>query len=170
MKEHDATEKVFVFRIKDQRVGLRLETVQRIEAAAEITQVPGMPDAVYGVIDYHGTILPVYNLHNRLGLPGRVVQPSDKLLIINTSIRQVMVLAEEVEEIASIRLPDILNLPLADEEKMQPSVVRLGDGIVFIYDMERFLSASEAEVVAHLMQKVKLDETDHSWSGHHEDH
>ena len=70
-----------LFRVENQRCALPLDSVERVVRAVEITPVPGAPKIVLGAICVAGTVLPVLNMRQRLGLPERNVSPDDQFLI-----------------------------------------------------------------------------------------
>jgi len=70
--EHGALvddEQVVVFRLSSEEFGVPIESVQEIVRVPELlTHVPHAPDAVEGVINLRGSVLPVVDLRRRLGM------------------------------------------------------------------------------------------------------
>ncbi|MEO8857232.1 MAG: chemotaxis protein CheW, partial [Burkholderiaceae bacterium] len=54
-----------VFVLAQQRFGVWLRHVECVLAAAETTPVPGAPPLVLGIIDLHGTMVPILDLRPR---------------------------------------------------------------------------------------------------------
>src|SRR4051812_25169417 len=78
---------VVVFRLETQCFALPLGQVERATRAVAITPLPRAPSVVAGVIDLHGSVVPVIDLRRRLQLPERAATLNDQLLITRTSKR-----------------------------------------------------------------------------------
>jgi purine-binding chemotaxis protein CheW len=78
---NDEEEQVVVFRLGKEEFGVPIESVQEIVRLPEaMTKVPKAADAVEGVINLRGAVLPVIDLRRRLGLPP--VERSDRQRIV----------------------------------------------------------------------------------------
>ncbi|MEI8049570.1 MAG: chemotaxis protein CheW [Bacteroidota bacterium] len=135
---------LFVFGLGEQRFGLDLDVVQRIERSVEITKIPEAPPLISGIIDYHGTILPVYDLRKKLGLPVKPVSISMLLIIVSTSERPLALVADTVEGVMNVPKDGVTSSENLEKGLAQDSFVRLGDGFIFIYDVDRFLSSQDS--------------------------
>ncbi|MCX6280804.1 MAG: chemotaxis protein CheW [Bacteroidetes bacterium] len=136
-------ERLFIFTIEGQRFGLDLVAVQRIERAALITKVPEMPEFIYGIIDYHGKILPVFNLRKKLGLPDKPVASSWRFLILNTANRMMIIAADIIEGVMDMPSGNLIQGTEIESNLSQAAFIRLDDGIIFIYDINSFLSSGD---------------------------
>jgi purine-binding chemotaxis protein CheW len=57
------------FKVDEQLYGLPVNNVARIIEMVTITPLPGIPDVIEGVINWHGKVVPVMNLRRRFNLP-----------------------------------------------------------------------------------------------------
>lgn len=135
---------VVPFSLDDLRYALHLSAVERVIHAVEITPLPKAPKIVLGLVNMRGEIIPVLDIRTRFNLPFREIDPKDHFIIATTSRRKVALSADSVEGVLEISggemsaAPDILpSLEYLD------GVVKLGDGMLFIHDLERFLSLEE---------------------------
>ena len=134
-----------VFRMGEQRYAVSLDVVERIIPAVEITALPNAPPIVLGVINVAGRILPVLNLRRRLRMPEREISPVDQFLIAYAT-RQVALVVDEVQGL--IERPDT---GIVKSAEINPALgqiqglIKLPDGLVLIYDLEKFLSADETQ-------------------------
>lgn len=71
IEEKAATDKVqlVLFTIGAEDYGLDVGQVQEIVRPLPVTRVPRAPACIEGVINLRGNIIPVINVHNRLGCP-----------------------------------------------------------------------------------------------------
>lgn len=152
--------RLVVFRLDAQRYALPLAAVERIVRAVEVTPLPNAPSIVLGVIDVEGHVLPVLNIRQRFLLPERNPGPDDQFLITQTGRRMVALVVDETEGV--IERPESA---VVDAAQIVPGleqfqgVFRLDDGLVLIYDLEKFLSLDEARVLDQAMIQEAADET-----------
>ena len=76
-----------LFLLEGRRYALPLEAVEAVLRAVAVTGLPRAPEAVRGVVDYHGDLLPVMDPRVPLCHPTREVQPSDHFIVAQTSPR-----------------------------------------------------------------------------------
>lgn len=136
---------LIVFRLDDRRYALRPEAVEHVVRMVEIAPLPKSPAVVLGVINVRGSIAPVFDIRRRFGLPARAVELSDHLLIARAGRRRVALAVDETLDViaptaAEICPPDQI-LPGLE---YVTGVVRLEDGLLFIHDLDAFLSADES--------------------------
>jgi purine-binding chemotaxis protein CheW len=137
---------IVVFLLAGRRFALALGQVERVFRMVELAPLPSAPAIVTGVIDLHGALVPVVNARERFHLPPRAARLSDQLLVVRASGRLLALVVDGVEAVravppAAIAAPDAIVPGL----ELVRGIVALPDlGIVFIHDLERFLSPAEA--------------------------
>jgi purine-binding chemotaxis protein CheW len=140
---------ILVFAVDSDRYALPASEVEQVLRSVAITELPGAPLVVEGVVDVRGTIVPVLDLRRRFGLPERPVTLSDLLIIASSGPRRV---ALRIDGEASIRKIDPAALERASDSLAQSRYVaglaKLPDGIIVIHDLARFLSEAESESLA----------------------
>jgi purine-binding chemotaxis protein CheW len=137
---------ILVFAVEFDRYALRASDVEQVVRSVAITELPGAPLVVEGVVDLHGTIVPVLDLRRRFGLPQRPVSLSDLLIVVSTGSRRI---ALRTDGGASIRKIDPAALGRAGDSLAQSRYVaglaKLPDGIIIIHDLANFLSEAESD-------------------------
>lgn len=135
---------LLVFTLDAQRYALRLEAVERVVSAAEITPLPGAPEVVLGLINLRGRVVPVIQLRRRFSLPDRDIRLSDSFIVASTSRLSFALVADAVHGL--VECPPEAVVP-AEEilPRMDPieGVMVLPDGMVLISDLDRALSLEE---------------------------
>lgn len=146
---------IIVFTLDEGRYALHLAAVQKTVRMVEITPLPKAPETVLGVINYHGSVVPVLNMRRRFRLPERETGLSDQLIIASTARRVVALVVDGVS--------DVVALPpeqLVDPEEVLPGLayvngmVLLEGGLVFIHDLDAFLSLEEERTLESAMGGV----------------
>jgi len=134
------------FILGEQQYALPLTTVQRVVRMVEVTPLPEAPEVVLGVIDFHGNIIPVMSMRKRFGFPEFETSLSDQLIVADTAIRRVALVVNSVTGVLERTTEEV-----TEAEKIVPGgqyvegITRLGDGILFIHNLEHFLSKKEGE-------------------------
>ncbi len=141
-----------VFVLDEQRYALRLSAAERAVLAAYITPLPKAPDIVLGVINVRGTIVPVFNVRKRFGLPERELELDDHIFLAKTSQRTVALVVDQVTGVIDASEREVVEAELlVDGIQYVEGVLKLDDGMVFIHDLDRFLSVEEEETLESAM-------------------
>ncbi len=144
-----APESLVVFRLDEQRYALALPVVERVLRMVEVVPFPKAPEIVAGAIDVQGQLLPVLNVRRRFRLPERAATARDQLVIARTRRRRVVLAVDAVEGVidppSSERVASAVVAPGLEYVR---GVTRLEPhGLVFIHDLETFLSLDEEQAL-----------------------
>jgi purine-binding chemotaxis protein CheW len=136
--------KLVVFSLDECYYALDLSVVERTEFMVEVTHLPRAPEIVVGVIDVRGRIIPVLNIRKRFRLPERVTALSDQLLIVRTKRRTVALVVDAVRSVME-RSPSEISEPVTVVPGIEyvKGVVKFAEGMIFIHDLDDFLSLEE---------------------------
>lgn len=142
---HETGTDFLVFLIEHHRFAIPVKDVEKVIRAVAITQVPESGDLLYGVFNYHGTLLPVINLRYKFSLDPKEITPEQRLLIVNTQLRQIAIVVDEVEEVTSIPEKELFEAKAAEsasKKEVAGRTLLFNDkkGIVILYELERLLS------------------------------
>ena len=139
---------LIVFTLDNQRYALPMQAADRVVRIVAISSLPKAPDIVLGVVNIQGRVIPVVNMRRRFSLPEREFALSDQLLVAHTATRPVALIADEVLDVMKSTARNLVSA-----EKILPAteyvagVVKLEDGLIFIHDLDRFLSLEEGAVL-----------------------
>lgn len=145
-----------VFSLDDQYYALDLSVVERTERMVEVTPLPKAPEIVAGVINARGKITPVLDIRKRFRLPERPPALSDHLLLARTARRSVAFAVDAVCGVMECPEQEITEpgsvLPGVEYVK---GVVKFADGMVFIHDLDGFLSLEEDKALESAIDREK---------------
>jgi purine-binding chemotaxis protein CheW len=137
--------RLVIFRLDEQRYAIALEQVDRVLSRVALARFPQAPDIVDGIFDLHGELIPAVNVRKRFRMGERMPALSDQMIVVQTPRRRLAFLVDAVEAVTSVSPGEI-----AAPEMLVPGlghvrgIMRLpGDGIVFIHDVDTFLSLEE---------------------------
>jgi len=149
----------------DEEYAISILQVKEILQYEVITRVPGTPPSIRGVINMRGSVVPVVDLAVKLGLPESEVSARTCIVIVETDIdgeRAVMgVLADSVSQVIDLR-PDEIQPPPPFGTRVHVDYLQgmasSGRKFILLLDIDRILSASEAEAAARLRAPVTAAE------------
>ncbi len=147
---------LLVFRLDEQRYALRLSAAKRVIRVVEITPLAHAPAIVLGIINVQGQILPVVNVRKRFGLPERELDLSDHCIIAGTLRRTVALVVDAVSNVIACGESQMI-----EAETILPGLehiaglVTLPDGILFVHDLDRFLSLDEEQALVEALLQTE---------------
>lgn len=149
---------LFVFILDDQRYALPLPAVDRVVRMVAITPLPKAPDIVLGVVNIQGRVIPVINMRRRFCLPEREIALTNQLVVAHTMRRPVALVADAVlDVIACSTQSQIAAEDILPNIKYVEGVIKLADGLIFIHDLDKFLSLEEEDFLAHALENSALE-------------
>lgn len=118
----------------------------RIVRLEPITRVPRAPAFLEGVVNFHGKVVPVVDLHKRLNLPEVAYQDAARILMVELGAQIVGMLVDEV--IGLLRLPAAAIQPAPDMVAQVngvylTGVAHLDERLIVFLDLTRVLSVDE---------------------------
>lgn len=148
-------DQLVVFHLDEQRYALHLACVERAVAAVEVTPLPDAPGTVAGIVNVQGSVVPVFDLRRRFGLPERVPALSERLIVARTSTRRVALIADAVAGVLGCPEEDRIAIgEILPGGRHIEGVVKLADGLVLIHDLDRFLTLDEERALEGALQST----------------
>lgn len=135
---------IVIFDVGASRLAVPLGAVERVLLMLAHRPVPGAPGVVTGVIDLHGSPVPLIDVRRRLRLRPRAPQISDRVLVLRCSDRTIGL---AVDDVLGVRRLDPLAIAAAEDAapgaKRLLGVAAVSGELLFLYDPEAFLSLPE---------------------------
>lgn len=101
-KEGTHRQEVMTFRVADQDYCIDLKSVREIRGWTETTMLPHAQSYVKGVINLRGSVVPVFDLSERLGLGTTELGPRHVIIIAVIDSQTVGLLADMVSDILTV--------------------------------------------------------------------
>ena len=133
-----------VFAVDRTRYSVALSAARRALPMVAVRAVPGAPAVVLGAINLGGRAVPVVDLRKRLGLVSREWGVGAQLLLVQTPRRLLAIPTDDILGVIEVEAG-----ALTATDAVLPGMHRLsaiaavGDGLLFIYDVEAFLTPGE---------------------------
>ncbi len=154
-----STADFFCFTIENRRFAIPVSVVDTVIMAVTVLPVPNAPQVIYGVFDFHGVVLPVINLRQRLNLPDQPVRISDVFIVADTKKRKLALVADRAVGIITPTAMELIHATDIDQGFESDTILHLEDGMVLIYDIEKFLSAHDEIELNQALEKHNEDKT-----------
>ena len=143
------------FTIAGSAYGLPILVVKEILQHEETTRVPGTPPSVRGIMNIRGGVVPVLDLAVKFGNPETVATNRTCILVVEGSAggeRFVAgILADAVNEVLELPPGDVEPPPTFGSKVRVDYLTgmgKVGKGFLLLLDVDRVLSASDAELAA----------------------
>jgi purine-binding chemotaxis protein CheW len=135
------------FRLGQEQLAIDLLRVRQIIEYLPPTRVPHLPEAVRGVINLRGTVLPVIDLASRFGLPPQPVTRRTCIVVTETRSAGLLgVIADQVLTALELQPADVVPAPefgtLVKAEWLV-GLARIDDRFVLLLDAEKVLAPQE---------------------------
>jgi len=137
--------KLIVFNLDNQKYALHLSTVETVIRVVEFTPLPRAPKIVNGIVNFHGRVIPVFNIRRRFNLPDKEINLNDHLIIAHTSKRMAALMVDSVSDIIISRTKEeiIKATKILPEIKYVEGILKLKEGMILIHNLDKFLSLEE---------------------------
>lgn len=146
--------RLVTFTLSRQRYALRLESVYEVVRMVEVVPLPKAPKIMLGVVNLRGSVIPVLSVRQRFGMEEGEPNPSDQLIVAETAARTVALVVDSVDEVIEQQADAILETSrIAPGLTYVDGIAKLKDGLLFIHDLERFLSLEEENQLKELLGK-----------------
>ncbi len=145
-ENQDATRGVPIvpFEMDGHRFGLLAADVREVLRAATPSPLPRAPSVVLGVLNVHGTLVPVLDVRSRFRLQPRALRHTDHILIVTAGPRTVALAVEAANAMVEIPASTIDAARTDSYGEHVAGIVKLEDGTLVLYDLASFLTDAEA--------------------------
>ena len=140
-----ARREVLLFELNEQRYALPLSGVVELIRACAVQALPKAPELVLGVLNLRGSVVPVIDVRRRLALPDTLLDPNDYFVFASVGQRLVALRVDRL-----LGTSELVTTPIADSPHLPAAlayvsgVAAVADGVIFIYDLDQFLSGAES--------------------------
>lgn len=134
------------FRIGNETYGVRIGSVREIVRVPEITIVPNAPEAIEGVINLRGKIIPVMDLRKRFGNVSVQPDKKNRILVVELESRLLGLIVSSASEVLKIP-PSEIEPPgtvfAEGESSYVTGVGKLKGRLIILLDIARLLRQPE---------------------------
>ncbi len=146
------------FQVRGLDLALDWASIERVLQAAEAARVPAGPEIMLGVINVGGRIFPVLDPSIRLGMPIRQITPDQALILVRSRRLKMALLVDKVHGLIDADSNDFVPHPEISPGLGHVSgILKRQEGLVWIQDLERFLSLHEEKAIEGALDAYQSD-------------
>lgn len=90
------------FRVSAELYAIDIMEIKEIIKPREVTEVPRVPPFISGVLSLRGIIIPVFNMHERLGLDGNGNPGKERVIVVKNGEEFSGIVVDEVVQVVRI--------------------------------------------------------------------
>lgn len=138
------------FRAAKQDYCVDIMNVREIRRWTQTTALPDSPSYVNGVINLRGSVVPILDFSNRLGMQSSEPTERNVIVIVQVGDRTLGLLVDEVLEILNIMedaIKPARNMSPEGSESLVASIILLDERMIRLVDLDLMLREPSAEEV-----------------------
>jgi purine-binding chemotaxis protein CheW len=140
------TLEIIAFRLHDQEFCVRTTTIREIRGWGPATPIPHAPTDVIGVMNLRGTVIPIIDLANKLGM--RSTEPTQRSAIVVAEVHGMAMglVVDRVSDILTIPasfLQPVPELSISSGMRYADGIIAQPDGMICFLNLERMFEKSE---------------------------
>jgi purine-binding chemotaxis protein CheW len=101
-REENDFHELLCFRVAEEKYAVDIMEIKEIIKPREVTEVPRMPAFVSGVLSLRGTIIPVFDMHRRLGHDDGERSGKERIIVVHMGDEFCGVVVDEVIQVAKL--------------------------------------------------------------------
>lgn len=140
--------KILTFQINNQEFSIDIMNVREIRRRSQTTPLPFVPKYIKGVINLRGTILPIIDLAERLGMPSDVNNERNVFIIVNIENKLAGLMVNSVSDIITVLKDELQQEQLnKSSNKTNPieSLAVIDERLIRILDLSQVISQIRQE-------------------------
>jgi len=134
-----------IFKLDGQYYGVNIHFVESIITMQSITPLPHVPKYNIGLTNLRGSVLPVFSLRRRFGLPDADETRESRIIVIRIGTEPAGLLVDEVAEVLTIQSNHIEPAPAITTSGATPyitGIARADDRLVILLNVERIITVA----------------------------
>ncbi len=141
-----------LFRLDKQTFAVPITNVRQIIEMVTITPVPQVSQSVIGMINFHGSTVPVINLRRHLGMPEVAIRLHTPIVLVMIGGRMLGLLVDDVLDVVAFYPSQMINPnDVLPEEigglQLINGLVQVQQGMVVVLDLDHLFKAHHARAL-----------------------
>ena len=137
------TQQFLTFSLNGQEFGIEILQVQEIKNYIRVTPIPNAPKHVKGVINLRGTVIPIIDLRDTLGMDVSQIDKFTVIIVVNIETKIVGLVVDSVSDVLDVNREDIEVPPGLFSDSHTTVVNRIAkteDRLISILDISKVMS------------------------------
>jgi len=141
------------FLLNGEWYGQDIRYIHEVNRLRSITEMPGAPPYILGVINLRNQVIPVMDLRRRIGLPSAAFTKDSRVIVVEYEGSLLGILVDMVSQVLELPTSRITAPPastVTGANRFISGIGQLDDRLVFFLDIERIFR--EEEAASHTIQ------------------
>lgn len=130
---------ILTFKLGESNFALPISAVVRVEQAAAVTKIPNLPPHVLGLLNHHGTLIPVIDIRSALTRKSCSLHPDNQFIIINRKSQLLAIVTDKIIGLTSHTANTDLNLLVRFPLKISNVISTKQERMFLLLNPERLL-------------------------------
>jgi purine-binding chemotaxis protein CheW len=138
--------KALTFWLANEEYAIDISVIEEITRPIVVTTVPRVPPYIKGIVNLRGRVIPVLNVHVRMGLAAFAPGNKNRFIICRTEQSEVGIIADKVTDVVCFEKYQLEPPPAkiaASGTGFIKNIGRVKDRILIILDTEKILKIVE---------------------------
>ena len=135
------------FKIGQEEYGVDILRVQEIRSYEAPTRIANMPQALKGVVNLRGVIVPIIDLRLKFGQSEAHYTPLTVVIVLNIGARVVGVVVDGVSDVVTFAPEQLRHVPTLSDDFDSEHLLALGtigERLLILLDIEKLLDSEHA--------------------------
>ncbi len=137
------------FRLDDADYAIPITSIREIILMKPITRLPQVSDAIEGLINLRGNVMPLVNLRKQFGLVPRPFDDETRTIVVTVHDKILGCIVDEVTRVVRIGADQVQPLPISmarSSRRYISGLAKLDDRLLIILDIEKLFDSEELEI------------------------
>jgi len=138
------------FKLGKEFYGQDIRYVSEVNRIEEVTEMPGSPEYIIGVINLRGNVIPVMDIRSRLGLKPIEFTKKSRAIVVEYENSQLGLAVDSVQYVNEISLKEINAPPeqaVTDRNRFLMGIGHIDNRLVFIIDISKIFAEEKGKSV-----------------------
>jgi purine-binding chemotaxis protein CheW len=138
---------ILVFEVEGQHFGVRSADVVQVLRAASLSPLPQAPEAIEGVLNLRGCLVPVLDTRRLLGLPANPMRHTDHLIVVIAGGQVLTLRADRATNLVRVESDQTVAAQPEAHVHVIEFIAKTSAGLVHVLDPQRLLADQAARAV-----------------------
>ncbi len=143
---------ILTFKLGESNFAIPIDYVVRVEQAAAITKIPNLPQHILGLLNHHGTLIPVVDIRSALTFESSPLRPENQFIILNRKSQNLAIVTDKIIGLTSpttnVETNSLFKFPL----KISEVITVEGDQVLLLITPEHLLDSID---LSDLSEQIK---------------
>jgi purine-binding chemotaxis protein CheW len=145
------TLEIIAFRLHDQEFCVKTTTIREIRGWAPSTPIPHAPSDVIGVMNLRGSVIPIIDLAQKLGMKSAVATERSAIVVAEVHNMVIGMLVDQVSDILTIPSSQVQPVPeisASFDKSFSEGIIANEHGMICFLNLSKMFKGNEADDLA----------------------